>query len=94
MPTSKVLEGRNWEEVLSGEHPAELQGAIEREVGRRIDGDYKHIDRKNELLAAYKELAMACFLEAGEDDQDPRYQQLHKMQAPLKAIIGMPATQG
>lgn len=94
MPTSRVLNGGNWEEVIGADHPAELQGAIEREVGRRIDADFKHIDRKNELLSAYRELAMACFQEAGEDDQDPRYQQLHRMQAPLKAIIGMPATQG
>lgn len=93
MPTSKVLEGRNWDDIIAADHPQELQGAIEREVARRIDADYKHIDRKNELLSAYRELAMACFMEAGEDDQDPRYQQLHRMQAPLKAIIGFPAAQ-
>jgi hypothetical protein len=93
MPTSKVLNGRNWEEVIGADHPSDLQGAIEREVAKRIDADYKHIDKKNELLSAYRELAMACFREAGEDDQDPGYQQLRTMQAPLKAIIGIPATQ-
>jgi len=93
MPASKVLEGRNWDEVIGADHPQELQSAIECEVNRRIDADYKHIDRKNELLSAYRELAIACFMEAGEDDQDPRYQQLHRMQAPLKAIIGIPTAQ-
>ncbi|RFP11307.1 MULTISPECIES: tubulin-like doman-containing protein [unclassified Duganella] len=93
MPTSKVMNGRNWEEVLGADHPAELQGAIEREVSKRIDADYQHIDKKNELLSAYRQLAMARYQEAGEDDQDPGYQQLRAMQAPLKVIIGIPAGQ-
>ena len=93
MPASKVLDGRDWEQVIGADHPPEVQGAIEREVARRIDADYKHVDRKNELLSAYRALAMARFEAAGEDDQDPGYQQLHQMQAPLKAIIGIAATQ-
>jgi hypothetical protein len=91
MPTSKVLNGRNWEEVIGNNHPPEVQAAIEREVARRIDADFKHIDRKKELLGAFHVLAMARFNDAGEDDQDPGYLQLQQMQAPLKSIIGIPA---
>lgn len=91
MPASKVVNGRNWYEVIGSDQPHELQTAIEREVTRRIDADYKHIERKKELLDAFHGLALARFQEAGEDDQDPDYLELSKMQAPLKAIIGIPA---
>jgi hypothetical protein len=94
LPSSKVLAGRNWEEVLHGDHPPELQGAVEREVAQRIDADYKHIDKKKELLSGYRELAIARLEEVGQDDRDPGYQLLREMQAPLQAIIGMPAAQG
>lgn len=91
LPTSKVLDGRNWDEKIASDHPPELQAAIEREVAKRIAADYQHIVKKNELLSAYQQLAMACYEAAGKDDQDPGYQQLRAMQAPLKAIIGIPA---
>lgn len=91
LPTSKVLQGRNWDEVLHGEHGSDLYQAIEREVGKRLEADFKHIDKKHELLSAYQQLARARFDEAGQDDQDPDYQLLHGMNGQVRSIIGMPA---
>lgn len=90
LPSSKILGGRNWDEVLAGEHSPEVQQIIEREVGRRIEAEYRHIDKKNELLSAYQQLAMARFQEAGENDQDAAYLFLRGMNGTVKSIIGMP----
>lgn len=91
LPASKVLNASSWQDVLDADHPAEVQSAIEKEVNKRIDGDYKHIDKKSQLLEAYQAMAMRCFDEAGADDQDPEYVALVAMQQPLRDIIGMPA---
>jgi hypothetical protein len=91
LPTSKVLEGRNWDEVLHGDHAPDLQQAIEREVTKRLDAEFKHIDKKNDLLSAYQQLARARFDEAGQDDQDPTYLLLHSMNGQVRSIIGIPA---
>lgn len=91
LPASKILTGKNWNDVLHGDHPAELQSAIEREVTKRIDADFKHIDKKGELLLGYQGIVIARFNEAGEDDQDQEFLALSAMQAPTRAIIGLPA---
>jgi hypothetical protein len=91
LPTSKVLHGSTWDEVLHGEHPAELEQGVEREVNRRIEAEFKHVDRKNELLSAYKQFASERFVAAGEDDQDPAYMLLHSMNGPVRSIIGLAA---
>ncbi|MBY0243061.1 MAG: tubulin-like doman-containing protein [Burkholderiaceae bacterium] len=91
LPASKVLAGRDWQEVLHGDHPIDLHGLIEKEVSKRVNAEYQHIDRKHEIVEAFKQLARARFQESGEDDQDPDYLQLVGMQEHLHAIIGMPA---
>jgi hypothetical protein len=90
LPASKILTGKNWNEVLHGDQAADLQSAIEREVMTRIEADFKHIDRKGELLTGYQQMALSRFNEAGEDDQDPEFVALSAMQTPLRAIIGLP----
>lgn len=90
LPAVKVLVGKQWGEVLNGDHPAEVQALIEREVKQRIDADYKHIEQKNKLMDAYRGLAAARFEESGQDDQDDLFLSLRAMRAPLQSIIGMP----
>ena len=91
LPKVQVLQGKNWSDVLEGEHPAELQAAIEKEVNKRIDADHKHIDKKRGLRDTYREMVLTCFTDAGEDDQDPEFVALSAMQDPLLEIIGVPA---
>jgi hypothetical protein len=92
LPASKVLRGATWSAVIDSEHPAEIQGLIEREVGRRIDAEYKHKDAKNTLLDKFNEFATARFVAAGEDDQDPEFMALSAMKKPLREIIGVATT--
>lgn len=91
MPASKVLNGRDWDEVLHGEHSADLEQRVEREVSRRIDAEFKHIDRKNELLTAYKQFATDRFVAAGENDSDPAFVLLRNMNGQVRSIIGLAA---
>ncbi|MEX5745090.1 tubulin-like doman-containing protein [Massilia sp. X63] len=91
LPASKVLEGRNWEAVFDAEHADDVRKLIEREVTQRIDREFKHVEKKDELFQAYRALARSCFEEAGQDDQDPGYQQLQSMMAPVRGIIGIAA---
>ena len=60
-----VLKGKGWTDIIEGDHPADVQAAIEKEVAKRIDADYKHIDKKTELRSAYEQLVLARFMEAG-----------------------------
>lgn len=90
LPTSKVMGNTGWADVLAADHSADVLGAINSEVAKRIDDDFKHIDRKNELLDIYRELAIARFNESGEDDQDQEYVELCSMQRPIREIIGLP----
>ncbi|QEZ44885.1 tubulin-like doman-containing protein [Cupriavidus oxalaticus] len=91
LPKVHVLQGKTWHDVLEADHPGELQSILEKEVARRIDTDYKHIDKKIELRDAYTSLVMTRFTEAGEDDQDPQFVALSAMQAPVFEIAGLPA---
>lgn len=91
LPKVQVLQGKTWHDVLEGDHPAEIQAAIEKEVGKRIDTEYKHIDKKIELRDAFRQMVLTCFTDAGEDDQDPEFLALSAMQAPLLDIVGVPA---
>ena len=91
LPSAKVLAGRQWDDVLQAEHPPEVERAIERDVGIRIDTDFKHVDKKNELLAAFQSMARQRFEAAGADDQDPGYLMLRSMNAPVRSIIGIAA---
>ena len=91
LPVAKVLSGKSWNEVFNTEHSAELQSAIEREVTRRIDSDFKHIDKKTELLSGYQSLVLTRFTDAGEDDQDPDFLALSAIHMPIREIIGLPA---
>ena len=91
LPKVVVLKGKTWTDILNGDHPAEVQAAIEKEVTKRIDADYKHIDRKIELSSSYEQMVLSCFTNSGEDDQDPEFLALSTMQKPLREIIGLPA---
>ncbi|RQW26590.1 hypothetical protein EHS17_09355 [Rhodobacteraceae bacterium CH30] len=91
LPTSKLLGDRDWNDVLARDHSSEILRAIEAEVMGRIEAEFKHIDRKSELLSIYQDLAIAKFNEAGEDDQDSEYVELCSMQKPIREIIGLPA---
>ncbi|MEM5439928.1 tubulin-like doman-containing protein [Paraburkholderia diazotrophica] len=91
LPASKVLRGATWQSILDEDHPAEIQGLIEREVGRKVDADLKHKDEKQKVFDRYIEFATARFTEAGEDDQDPEFLALSAMQKPVREIIGLPA---
>jgi hypothetical protein len=90
LPAVQVLQGRSWDEVLTGDQSPALLPIIEREVELRIEAEYRHIDKKNELLSAYKNFALACFQESGENEQDARYLLLHGLGGSVKSIIGMP----
>ena len=89
-PKVLVLKGKTWRDVLEADHPTEVQAAIEKEVTKRLDADYKHVDRKTELRTAYQALVMDCFTHAGEDDEDPEFVALVAMRKPLSEIIGLP----
>ncbi len=80
LPKVVVLKGKTWREsVLEGEHPAEVQRSIEKEVAkRRVDAEYKHVDRKIELRDVYQKLVFECFEVSGEDDQDPEFLALER----------------
>jgi hypothetical protein len=91
LPSAKVLTGRQWEEVLQAEQPPDVERAIERDVAARIDAEFKHVDKKNELLAAFQQMARQRFDASGADDQDPLYLMLRGMNAPVRSIIGIAA---
>jgi len=91
LPTSKVLKGASWGVVIDGEQTDDVQTAVEREVARRIDAEYKHIDNKQKLLERFNAFAKERFAAAGEDDQDPEFQALLAMRKPVREIIGLPA---
>ena len=90
LPKVVVLQGKTWSDILNGDHPAEVQGAIEKEVAKRLDAEYKHIDKKIELRSAYQQMVLDCFSNSGEDDQDPEFLALSAMQKPLLEILGLP----
>lgn len=90
LPAAKILVGKTWSDVLHGDHPAEIQSAVEREVSKRIDTEYKHINKKSELLSAYQHLATERFNDAGQDDQDEEFLTLSAMNNSLRSIIGVP----
>ena len=91
LPKVVVLKGKGWTDIIEGDHPADVQAAIEKEVAKRIDADYKHIDKKTELRSAYEQLVLARFTDSGEDDQDAEFLALAAMQKPLLEIVGLPA---
>lgn len=90
LPKVVVLKGKSWTDVIEGAHPADVQAAIEKEVNKRIDAEYKHIDQKDELRTAYQQMVMNRFIESGEDDQDAEFVALAAMQKPLFEIVGLP----
>jgi hypothetical protein len=92
LPAAKILKGARWSDVIDGEYPVELQSLIEREVGKRIDSDFKHIEKKDGLLKDFQAIARERFQAAGEDDQDPEFLALSAMRKPIREIIGLPAT--
>ncbi|MGV7240350.1 tubulin-like doman-containing protein [Caballeronia sp. M23-90] len=92
LPAAKILKGARWSDVIDGEYPIELQSLIEREVGKRIDSDFKHIEKKDGLLKDFQAIARERFQAAGEDDQDPEFLALSAMRKPIREIIGLPAT--
>jgi len=91
MPASKVLRGRNWDEVLHGDHAVELEQHVEREVSRRIEAEFQHVERKNELITAYKQFATKRFDAAGQNDSDPAFVLLRNMNGQVRSIIGLAA---
>lgn len=91
LPKVQVLQGKTWFDVLNGDHPAELQAVIKKEVDKRLDAEHKHIDKKRELRDQYLQMVLTCFTDAGEDDQDPEFVALSAMQEPLLEIVGAPA---
>ncbi|CAN7591802.1 hypothetical protein LJR029_002306 [Caballeronia sp. LjRoot29] len=92
LPAAKILKGARWSDVIDGGYPIELQSLIEREVGKRIDSDFKHIEKKDGLLKDFQAIARERFQAAGEDDQDPEFLALSAMRKPIREIIGLPAT--
>lgn len=92
LPAAKILKGARWSDVIDGEYPTELQSLIEREVGKRIDSDFKHVEKKDGLLKDFQAIARERFQAAGEDDQDPEFLALSAMRKPIREIIGLPAT--
>ena len=91
LPKVQVMQGKTWFDVLNSDHPSEIQAIIEKEVDKRINVEYKHIDKKLELRDMYRQMVLTCFTEASEDDQDPEFIALSEMQAPLLEIVGAPA---
>jgi len=92
LPAAKILKGARWSDVIDCEYPIELQSLIEREVGKRIDSDFRHIEKKDSLLKDFQAIARERFQAAGEDDQDPEFLALSAMRKPIREIIGLPAT--
>lgn len=90
LPKVVVLRGKSWTDIVEGDHATDIQAAIEKEVSKRIDAEYKHIAKKAELRGAYQQLVMDRFIESGEDDQDPEFVTLVAMQKPLLEIVGLP----
>ena len=71
LPASLPLSGVSLSEVIEKVQSEEAQKLIETEVNKKLEMDYKHIERKNELLRKYRDYAVQVFEAAGEDDQSP-----------------------
>lgn len=90
LPKVHVLQGKTWFDVLEADQPAEAQLAIEKEVAKRLDAEYKHIDKKEELRTAYRQMVRARFEEVEQDEQDPQIVVLGAMRDPMFEIAGLP----
>ncbi len=92
LPAAKVMQskGKDWNDVINEEQPIDLQNTIEREVIRKIENDYKHLDRKRELLGEYQKVGMEVFMACGEDDQALEYRDYCEMHPMICRIIGLP----
>ena len=90
LPKVFVLQGKTWHDVLQAEQPADAQAAIEKEVAKRLDGEYKHIEKKGELRKAFQQMVQTRYLEADEDEQDPQLMALGAMREPMFEIVGLP----
>lgn len=90
LPASKILKGGSWSGVIDAEQAADVHTLVEREVTRRIDAEYKHVDNRQALIERFNKFAKERFVAAGEDDQDPEFQALLAMRNPVREIIGMP----
>lgn len=90
LPSSKVLAGASLQDVMETEHPIDLQKSIEKEVARKIEAEFQHIDQKNALFKQYTDLATQRFDAAGQDDQDPEFLALRALRDPVRVLIRMP----
>ncbi len=91
LPKVQVLQGKTFFDVLDSEHPIEVKNLIEKEVAKRLDADFKHIDKKRELRNAFQQIVLNRYTEAGEDDQDPNFVGLCAMQELILEILGISA---
>ncbi|MEX3967396.1 tubulin-like doman-containing protein [Paraburkholderia sp. EG286B] len=89
LPTSKVLAGRTWQDVLEGDQAAGVQELIEKEIARRLDAGYKHREQKEALLEQFNKLAREQFEKSGEDTEDPAYRALVRMKPLVREIVGL-----
>jgi len=89
LPASLPLSGVSLSEVIEKVQSEEAQKLIETEVNKKLEMDYKHIERKNELLRKYRDYAVQVFEAAGEDDQSPEYQKIASMADVIRQIVGL-----
>jgi len=91
LPKVLVLVGATWNGILDVDQPEEVQSIIEKEVAKRLEAEYKHIDKKRELHAGYAQLVTERFAECDYDENDSEYLMLVGMDAPFREILGLKA---
>jgi hypothetical protein len=90
LPATTVLGGQPWFDLLRIDMPDGVRQALRTAVSQKIAKDYKHVDRKQELDAAFKQMMRDRFAAAGDTDQDEEYQALMDMrQLFLQRVVGL-----
>ena len=90
LPSTEVLTGREWTDVQNGELADKIRADIAKAVKNKIAAEYQHLDRKQELDNAFKQMAREQFAAAGDDDEDEQYKALLAMRPTfLKRIVGI-----
>jgi hypothetical protein len=90
LPATTVLGGQPWFDLIRSDLPDAVRQTLRSAVTEKIACDYKHVDRKQELDDAYKQLMRERFAAAGDTDEDEEYQVLMSMR-PLfrQRILGL-----
>jgi hypothetical protein len=89
LPRPIVLQGKSWDEVVVNGLEDAAQTELEREVASRMANDFKHVDRKREVLGQFEQLAREVLEANGRDDQAPDYLAISDLRPAVRKILGL-----